>query len=49
MVDKKHYYVGCANCYISDYKKINPDHPDAKAVYVQFDVFVPALTTPTHS
>ena len=49
MVDKKHYYVGCANCYISDYKKINPDHPDAKVVYVQFDVFVPALTTPTHS
>ena len=49
MVAEKYHYVGSANCYVSDYKKENPEHPKANAVYVQFDVFVPVLTTPTHS
>ena len=49
MVAEKYHYVGSSNCYVSDYKKDNPDHPGAGAVYVQFDVFVPDLTTPTHS
>ena len=49
MIAEKYHYVGSANCYVSDYKKENPEHPKANAVYVQFDVFVPDLTTPTHS
>ena len=49
MVAEKYHYVGSSNCYVSDYEKDNPDHPGAEAVYVQFDVFVPDLTTPTHS
>ncbi len=49
MVAEKYHYVGSSNCYVSDYEKDNPDHPNAGAVYVQFDVFVPDLTTPTHS
>jgi hypothetical protein len=49
MVAEKYHYVGSSNCYVSDYEKDNPDHPGAGAVYVQFDVFVPDLTTPTHS
>ena len=49
MIAEKYHYVGSANCYVSDYKKENPEHPKANAVYVQFDVFVPVLTTPTHS
>ena len=48
MVAKKYHYVGSANCYISDYEKNNSSHPNAGAVYVHYDVFVPELTTPTH-
>ena len=48
MIAEKYHYVGSSNCYIGDYKKKNPDHPTAEAVYIQFDVFVPKLTTPTH-
>ncbi len=48
MIAKKYHYVGSANCYISDYEKNNSSHPNAGAVYVHFDVFVPELTTPTH-
>ena len=49
MIAEKYHYAGSSNCYISDYKKNNPDHPNAAAVYVQFDVFVPDLTTHVHS
>lgn len=49
MIDTKFHYVGSANCYISDYEKENPNHPNAAAVYVQFDVFTGELTTPFHS
>lgn len=49
MIAEGHHYLGSANCYISDYKKENPEHPGAKAVYVHFDVFVPSLITPIHS
>lgn len=49
MIATKYRYVGSANCYISDYKKENPNHPNAVAVYVQYDVFVPNLSTPLHS
>ena len=49
MVAEKYHYVGSANCYVSDYIKENPDYPNANAVYIHFDVFVPKLTTPTHS
>ena len=49
MIDTKYHYVGSANCYISDYEKENPNHPNAAAVYVQFDVFTGELTTPFHS
>ena len=49
MIDTRFHYVGSANCYISDYEKENPNHPDAVAVYVQFDVFTGDLTTPFHS
>ncbi len=48
MIAEKYHYVGSSNCYIGDYEKKNPDHPTAEAVYIQFDVFVPKLTTPTH-
>ena len=48
MIAKKYHYVGSANCYISDYEKNNSSHPNAGAVYVHYDVFVPELTTPTH-
>lgn len=49
MIAEKYHYLGSANCYISDYKKENPNHPDAEAVYIQFDVFVPDLITPVHN
>ncbi len=49
MIADKYHYVGSSNCYVSNYEKENPEHPRAGAVYVQFDVFVPSLTTPTHS
>ncbi len=48
MIAGKHHYLGSSNCYISDYKKENPEHPDAEAVYIQFDVFVPDLVSPVH-
>ena len=48
MIAGKHHYLGSSNCYISDYKKENPEHPDAEAVYIQFDVFVPDLISPVH-
>ncbi len=48
MVAKKYHYVGSANCYISDYEKNNSSHPNAGAVYVHYDVFVPNLITPTN-
>lgn len=48
MIAKKYHYVGSANCYISDYEKNNSSHPNAGAVYVHYDVFVPNLITPTN-
>ncbi len=48
IIAEKYCYLGSANCYISDYKKENAEYPNAEAVYVHFDVFVPELTTPTH-
>ncbi len=49
MTAEKYHYMGSANCYISDYKKENPRHPDAEAVYIHYDVFVPDLITPVHN
>ena len=48
MIAKKYHYVESANCYISDYEKNNSSHPNAGAVYVHYDVFVPNLITPTN-
>lgn len=48
MIAKKYHYVGSANCYISDYEKNNSSHPNAGAVYVHYDIFVPNLITPTN-
>ena len=48
MINVDFHYVGSANCYVSEYEKVNPKHPKATAVYIHYDVFVPEIKTPTH-